>query len=208
MKKSYYTNENLAPADCISAMYDNTNEDGILFIPSWPYDDIEGDMFYRCQMNWNECDCDKTIRDLNIIFDNLRKIAELTKELDDCTEIENILSPELTDVWNTYIRGYEPEDFDRNAIIEISEKIDSGEEITDEEALLYHEYDDAIITECERRIGSSVCAFEVIYRAKRLYKLLCLEAPDVVVQHEARLLAESIVLHHYADTLDIVDGTF
>ncbi len=61
-------------------------------------------------------------------------------------------------------------------------------------------------SEAEKRVGNNLAAYDVVIRAQRLYKLLSLEAPQIIINHEANLLAQAMVIHNYAKSMKIVDS--
>lgn len=103
----------------------------------------------------------------------------------------------------------------------VSQKINKGEELSAEdssyyneykdtsvsesEKALYNEYRDAIHKDAERRLGDSLAAYDVIIRAKRLCKLLSLKAPAIIVNNEASLLAQAMVIHNYCVSMETVN---
>ena len=63
---------------------------------------------------------------------------------------------------------------------------------------------DAICAEAEARIGKSPAAYDVIIRARRLCRLMSLEAPEIIIRGEANLFAQALVIHSYCEELEIV----
>lgn len=61
-------------------------------------------------------------------------------------------------------------------------------------------------TEAQKRVGNNVAAYDVVIRAQRLCKLMSLEAPKVIINHEANLLAQAMVIHSYAKSMKIIDS--
>ena len=65
---------------------------------------------------------------------------------------------------------------------------------------------DAICAEAEERVGQSPAAYDVIIRARRLCRLMALEAPEIIIRGEANLFAQALVVHGYCKELEIVEG--
>ena len=77
--------------------------------------------------------------------------------------------------WNTYLRDFESDDTD------------------------------AICAEAEERVGKGPAACDVIIRARRLCRLMSLHAPEIILQGEANLFAQALVIHGYCKELEIVE---
>lgn len=165
----------LTPAECIVSMFEHTDADGILCIPSWPYDDdAEQGMLYQCRMNWNEADRDAALRLFESCYETMREIAP---KFDSIRSSGAEVLPEAEkQFWNTYLRDFESED------------------------------NDAICAEAEARLGKSPAAYDVIIRARRLCRLMSLEAPEIILQGEANLFAQALVIHGYCKEMEIVEG--
>ena len=61
---------------------------------------------------------------------------------------------------------------------------------------------DAICAEAEARVGKSPAAY---VRARRLCRLMTLEAPEIILRSEANLFAQALVIHGYCEELEIVE---
>lgn len=225
----------ISAPDAIINMFEHTDENGILYIPEWPYDNNydEKERFYKCTMNWNEADLDVALDYYKSLYDNLKKIAENWDAI--CSSsAETVLTEDLLKVWNKYIRDFEIGDIDMGLIMDISdrmdtiaminstaEKISSGIKVSKEDMSFYNDYKDTAVSEeeealyniyrkaihadAERRVGENVAAYDVVIRAKRLCRLMLLEAPAIVLENEARLLAQAMVIHTYCKEMTIVD---
>lgn len=77
--------------------------------------------------------------------------------------------------WNAYLRNFESDD------------------------------NDAVCAEAEERVGQSPAAYDVIIRARRLCRLMALEAPEIIVQNEANLFAQALVIHTYCREMEVVE---
>ena len=77
--------------------------------------------------------------------------------------------------WNTYLRDFESDD------------------------------NDAVCAEAEERVGQSPAAYDVIIRARRLCRLMELQAPEIILQGEANLFAQALVIHGYCKEMEIVE---
>ena len=137
------------------------------------------------------------------------------------------LPEELKSVYDIYYRNLFPADMDYMRFCDISEKLDSiefkeelrknrelgnGEEvagfdfyesqenvsITAEELDFYETCIDRIHEEAKQRIGGQFAQYDQVIRGSRLCKLFSLEAPQVVLDNESKLLAEAMAVRSYA----------
>lgn len=239
-------NVNLTPADFISLMFERTDEDGYLYIPGWHYDGpgwaygVEGSTdendSYRCRVDWNLAKYEKLQEKFERHYDLTQQIAKLWDKIDDEeTTAKQILSPQLFEFWNIYVKGVEVEDMDFDKVADIEDRLDTiewvkqiakdvaaGKEIIDFEKNAITEYIDLSVTKEEKeyrqeylrkkhraaecRIGKSICAYDVLIRTRRLCKLLSLNAPKIIVFNEARQLAAAMLLHDYGISREVVDN--
>ena len=225
----------LTPAESIISMFDHTDESGVLYIPEWPYDDIldNKERFYKCKMNWNEVDLDDALWYYESYFNTIKKISEKDDKIRSSSDVESL--PEVQkNFWNTFIRDFEIGDIDVELVMDIAErmetinmvkatalKINSGIEVSKEELDFYNEhknnvvseyeqslyerYRDAIHADAENRVGNNVAAYDMVIRAKRLYKLMTLKAPKIIINNEANLFAQALVIHIYCKEMEIVE---
>ena len=61
-------------------------------------------------------------------------------------------------------------------------------------------------SEAQKRIGNNVAAYDVVIRAQRVYKLMSMDAPKIIITNEAKLLAQAMVIHDYAESMKIADS--
>ena len=223
----------LTPVDCINAMFSHTDGEGNLRIPVWPNDtdDIneETTAWLDCVMTWDAGGRNDLIAAYEELFAALRAIADVSDRLGDTREEnEGLLSDELLDVWDTYIRPFDLGDIDYDTVMDIEERMDAaklaglfeddayengedifwrGEEktvVTAEEVALYNQYVAAVHSDAERRLDRTLAAYDVIIRAKRVRKLMSLHAPDIILNSEAKLLAQAIAVNAFAESAELV----
>lgn len=226
---------NISPANFIFLLFDRTDEDGILYVPSYDFDH-EGD--YRCKVDWNIKKCESLIKVFQKHYSMIQQIAPHWDEIDSQTEkAGEILNDELFAFWNTYLRPITVQNFDLeliNDIIERNEYIDfvhelargisHGKKITaDEKALLfefmdieitqdekdyYREYVNAVYQHAEERIGKRMCAYQVIQLSTNIARLINLHAPQIVVDHWLRNLMVHMLLYKYGLSKEPVSQSF
>ena len=228
------TRISFTPVDCINAMFSHTDGECRLRIPAWPCDDDdisieETTAWLDCVMTWDDEGRKNVIAAFEELFAALKAIAGVFDRLGDTREDnEGVLSGELLDVWDTYIRPFDLGDIDYDTVMDIEERMDAarlaglfedvaseneedilrqGEEesgVTAEEEALYDQYVDAILADAERRLDRALAAYDVIIRAKRVCRLMSLEAPDIILNNEAKLLAQALAINAYAESAEYV----
>lgn len=147
--------DNLTPEECITLMFDRTDEDGLLYIP-WltMLGHLADEVSYRCHMTWNWRDCEKALDEFNALYEDLSKIAALYDKLgDDVQKNRKILGSErLFSTWNTFVRDFDTPGFDRELmddildryepmeiVKKISNKIANGEELDEHDKFFLKE---------------------------------------------------------------------
>ena len=225
----------LTPEESIISMFEHTDSNGILFIPEWPYDSNcnNKQRVYQCTMNWHKTDAENVASKFKSLYAALEKMSEKYNSDNMDYDIKNI-SEDLFNVWNTYLRDFETGDIDVELAMDISdrmetidmvksiaEKIENGTDISKEESsfynncrstniaekekTIYNAYRDAIYTDANQRIGNGIAAYDVVIRAKRLCRLMSLKAPEIIINNEANLLAQAMVIHAYCKEMKTVD---
>lgn len=229
-------NINISAEDAIFSMFDHTDDNGILYIPEWPRENNRDDKerFYKCLMNWDELYRDLAIGYYQLLYNRLKEIAEKWDAISSGSAAE-ILPEKLFEVWDTYIRDFETGNINTERIADISDRYEiiflvdhiknklsvnaelSKDElsfyseykdtsVSEEENALYAEYKDAIYADAKKRVGDNIAAYDVVIRARRLCKLMSLGAPAVIIENEAVLLAQAIVIHSYCKDMETVDN--
>ena len=166
----------LTPAECIAGMFALTDESGLLLIPTWPYDDdAPEDQERFCRCKMDWNEADRDAA-LRFFESCYETVRELAPEYDSVRSSgAEALSEAQKAFWNTFLRDFESEDID------------------------------AICAEAEERVGKSPAAYDVILRARRLCRLMSLEAPEIIIRSEANLFAQALVIHKYCTEMEIVD---
>ena len=184
-------------------------------------------------MTWDDEDRNNVIAAYEWLFAALRAIADVSDRLNDTREEnKSILSGELLDIWDTYIRPFDLGDIDYDTVMDIEERMesaklaadlaglfedvasDNGEEVfwhgeeasgvTAEEVALYDQYVAAVHADAERRLERVLAAYDVIIRAKRVCKLMSLNAPDIILNSEAKLLTQAMAINACAESAECV----
>jgi len=142
---------------------------------------------------------------------------------------------DLVATWCTYLRPFGIPDIDYELLCDINERWDkeewvkeiareiaSGNDIenyqkevlseyidtrtTSQEKSYYHQYLSKLHKAAEERVGKGICAYDVVFRSRRLCRLLNLGAPRIIVNSEARTLAAALLLHKYGISKEVVDN--
>ena len=191
------TNEavNLSASEIMTGMFEHTDkESGILYIPAWPRDTEPDDKkhFYKCQMNWNEADLAEAVQRYESLYGALEKISQV--QPDSCPDA---LPEDLKPIWQTYVRDFEAGKIDMEEIFDAAASAEEQER--------YKAYCQAVQAESEDRVGQNIAAYDLVIRAKRVCKLMSVKAPAAVIDHEAGLLAQAMVVHNYGISMEAVD---
>ena len=122
------TFESCTPSECITKMFEMTDENGLLCIPAWPsdYDLDQAGAYYALKMRWSRPDVAALILNHAMLVDALAQIAEKWKNEElGLSDEENraALGEELFEVWRTYVKSPAPEDMDCMKFYDIAEKM-------------------------------------------------------------------------------------
>ena len=170
-------------------------------------------------VNWTAEDAEKTVQRYNLLTFALARIGRLHDQLKDEETRNKLLSEDDLEIYNTYVRPYEPMEINwdklypippceadelMSLIEEIQERGRFGDLIEEEELLLkqYYMWREE---QSQKRIpfNRRSCA-DLILRASRFEKLISLGAPEIIVTEEGRCLAEEMVLYYFGKEEPIV----
>ena len=209
----------------VEKLYNKTVQ-GKLQLYGWHYDNpgwgcgknTDEGYLYECAVNWDEKDCGAMALRAHLLVGDLRRIAARRASLDGAMFGEfkevtreqalSVLRDErLVDVYFDYVYPYVL-DVDTDRVQDIYTRWDNciyaetmGEKtedsVSEEEKAYYQTYQNAVRAAAEQRIGKSICASEVIFFARRLCRLLELNAPEAIVSHEQNCFIEALVLHRH-----------
>lgn len=198
------TYEALTPTECADLMFERTGADGTLVIPAWPYDDPgNSEGYITLKMDWNKEDLEDLKTDYEELRAALESIASVWDKLGATEEYNRkLLSARDFEVWNTYIRDFEIDGIDADEVSELLENKASGVRLFEEEEELCERYAEAIYADFESRLDSPLAAYDVIIRAKRLCRLMSLEAPECVINNEAKLLVQAMAVNRFGLSME------
>ena len=165
---------NLSPEDLIEKMFERTDADGVLYMPSFfTGETLDKEESLRCVMNWEfPNDCFSVLQE----FDQLR--SDLEQLVDHCDRYGTLkegeydaLSERQKAVWNTYLLPFSCDDaFDGDRLAEIQERIDSIEYTHQicEEILAGKEQDELSMQILNDGVNTKVSAAEEAYVSQSL----------------------------------------
>lgn len=170
-------------------------------------------------VSWSAEDAEKIAERYRLLTSALARIGRLHRRLTDEKSRKSLLSKEELEVWNTYVRPYEPmevnwdeldplppcEPGELTSLIEqICERSRLGD-LIEEEELLWKRYCMWNEEQSQKRIPfhRRSCA-DLITMAAHFEGLIRRDAPKAVVDEAGRRLAEEMVLYYFGKEEPIV----
>ena len=123
--------EGLNAEDLIEKMFERTDADSVLYMPSFFTGDDDDRESLRCVMCWElPGDCFSVMEEFAALREALDRIASVFGKGEDYSEEKkNLLDEKLFSVWNTYVRPFETEGFDLDRIRDIEERLAVMEDV-------------------------------------------------------------------------------
>ena len=172
-KNTVNFSKNISPIDFAHEMLKNTAEDGTLYLNDWYDVDCDDCMTYNnfvAKLKWSENDLEDITSEFNEIVNDFKVIADFMDEFD--TTLENlpeiVVDDSLTSTYFIYLAPF-------NA--------------TNQQALK---------ADVVGRVSEGLCGYEIIRHSQRLCRLYSLNAPEMVVQKEERMLIATLIVHAFA----------
>ena len=216
----------LSPVELIKRMYEATGPDGKLIVPDHPYRIgaySKSKKWLLCSMDWTEEDCSKAAAEFDYFYSALSEIAQNYPRLGILSiENEEFLSPDALEVWRLYHKDLCEGLFEKDIEMSIDRLIDEwlypvDDEWTgkrrrrpkvkhavdrdpvdaDERIFIYWSHVSNLRSNIRIRYGKGRFAFDRCIRLKRLFYLLAFEAPEELIEREAKRFAKYIVLDAY-----------
>ena len=162
------------------------------------YDVIEEPYTRTYNVACTPADADEFASKYEALVQALESIANVHAKLDSGVKAEDVLSPELVEVWNTYIREFD-EEFDAGEfnLDEIYAMRESGAELSEEEHDALDRHYEWFEEQCLKRLPKKVYSpMHLVNRAQRYEYLLSCNAPKTVINEEGRCLAEEMILYY------------
>jgi hypothetical protein len=163
-------------------------------------------------VNWTEEDAEIIIQRYNLLTSALARIARVHDQLNDEESRKTLLSEDDLEIWNTYVRPYEPmkvnwdelypippcEPDELMSLVENTFERGRWGDLIEEEELLIKRYCMWREEQSQKRIPfNRRSSADMITRAMRYEKLISLGAPEIIITEEGRLLAEEMVLYYF-----------
>ena len=169
-------------------------------------------------LNWTEDDAENIEKKYNLLTSALIRIGRVHDQLDDEESRKKLLTESDLEVWNTYVRPYEPLEVDWEKLHiepcsqeELMQLVDEAHwrgrygDLFEEEELLLQWHWKWQEEQSQKRIPFNRCSCaDLILRAMRYEKLISLNAPELVVTEEGRWLAEEMVLYYFGKEEPII----
>jgi uncharacterized protein (DUF1810 family) len=188
------TRNKCTPQEYIMKLFEETKS-GRLEIHYFPFFDQPYSLKYK--MNWTKDDAESLVRRYDALTSSLARIGQLHEELEEESKRLALLTAEEMDVWNTYIRPFEPFEVDLDVVSELYFRRETDSLEDDENDLLERHYEWFVTNSRLRLAYNKRCPSQLINRVQRYERLMQLNAPEVVVAEEGRFLAEEMVLYYH-----------
>lgn len=170
---------NISPNEFALEMFKNTSGDGTLYLNNWYDVDCEDCQTYNnfvANIKWTAEDVDYAINEFNRLYEELDVIADHLDEIDGTyATATEVLPDELVATYCIFVVPFEAK--------------------TKQE----------LRAEVIGRVSDGPCGYELIRHSQRLCRLLSLNAPELVVQNEARMLFASLAIHSFGEKIEKVD---
>ena len=171
---------NLSPSEFAKLMFKNTDAEGNLYLNDW-YDVVTDDTIscknYRCNMSWKQEDLYDIIEEYESLQEELRFISQYLDELDEIHLAQK----------NPYIES-------SNGILK-DRHLEAAYFIF--VAPFKAKTEKQLRAQVIGRVGDELFGYEMIRHARRLCRLMQLNANENVIFHEGRMLIAAMIVHHY-----------
>lgn len=169
--------ENVSSIKFARLMFENTAEDGILYINNWYDVDCDDCLTYNnfvAKIKWDENGLEDIILECDELFCQINRIAKYYKYLDGTYEKANeyLCSHDIA----TYLIFVAP--FDATNSQELNADVVG-------------------------RVSDGPCAYNLIRHSQRLCHLVSLDAPQEVIEYEERMLIASMIIHWLGEYITI-----
>lgn len=169
---------NIASTDFALEMFKNTAEDGTVYLNNWYDVDCEDCQTYNsfvANIKWSAEDVEYAICEYKKLYREIGVIADHLDELDGTSATAHeVLPDELVASYCIFVAPFEA---------------------TNQQELR---------AEVIGRVSEGPCGYELIRHSQRLCRLLSLNAPDLVVENEERMLFASLAIHSFGEGLEKV----
>ncbi|MBE6728594.1 MAG: ATP-binding cassette domain-containing protein [Ruminococcaceae bacterium] len=148
-------------------------------------------------VDWDESKFEFVMEKFKILIAALNKIGKLHDELENEENRKMMLTLQELEIWETYIRPFEPFEVELSVIGELYFRSEY-DELSDEENELLERHHEWYEAESLKRLPVlNRSPRYVINCAERYERLVAIKAPQSVLNVEACCLAEEMVLYYY-----------
>lgn len=205
------TRRDLTPQGYIRHMFAET-ENGHFIVGYENPDKHFAEEIRKFDVNWNADDAEEIEEKYNLLTFALARIGRVHNQLEDEESRREVLSESDLEVFNTYVKPYEPMVVDWNELYPIPHCADNelmllindihergrDGDLIEEEEKLWKQYCMWDEEQSQKRIPfNRRSSAELIKRAMRYEKFVSMGAPEIVVTEEGRCLAEEMVLYYF-----------
>ena len=194
----------MMPEEVIESMFSETEPDGT-YIGFEPYHDDCESRLMKYTLHWDRSDCDSAKASVGKMVRIIRKNA-VNSSLP--RSMEKFLYPLQPDYSFLVETGFVSQDdledipFCEEIMDGIETKKELEEDLSDAESKAHDLYVKALAKAADERIGKGLYSYELIQYTRRLYRLIELGAPRIIIDNEARNLAQAYVYHKYGEVIE------
>ena len=145
-------------------------------------------------------DADEFISKYEALTKALYAIGKSREKLESEAKIEDVLTPDQIDVWNTYFWDFD-KDFDAGeySLGELYAKLWNELELSEEENAVLERYDEWFDEQCLKHLPSKTRHPRFLVSCARRYQhFVSRNAPQIILDHDGCLLAEQMILFYSA----------
>ncbi len=193
----------MTPEEVIESMFSETEPDGT-YIGFEPYHDDRESRLMKYTLHWDRSDCDSAKASVGKMVRIIRKNAVNSSMPRSMEKFLYPLQPDYSFLVETgFISRDELEDipFCEEIMDGIETKKELEKALSDAESKAHDLYLEALSKAADARIGKGLYSRELIQFTRRLYRLIELGAPRIIIDNEARNLAQAYVYHKYGEAV-------
>ena len=150
------------------------------------------------KVSWTESEAKELNEKFVKLTAILKKLGKRHEDLTDEAKRETLLTKEEKEIYNIFIPPYENCPVDLNLVEELFDRVNGCDDLTEEENKILEQYGAWQEGEALKRLPFlRTDPHSFILRGRRFEKLASINAPEIVLNEEARCLAEEMVLYHF-----------
>ena len=195
----------MTPEEVIESMFSETEPDGT-YIGFEPYHDDCESRLMKYTLHWDRSDCDSAKASVGKMVRIIRKNAVNSSMPRSMEKFLYPLQPDYSFLVETgFVSRDELEDIPlcEEIMDGIETKKELEEDLSGAESKAHDLYVKALAKAADARIGKGLYSYELIQFTRRLYRVIELGAPRLIIDNEARNLAQAYVYHKFADPDDV-----